>query len=251
MNFEEYAKYYDTIYKNKDYNSEVKFLNTIFEKYGKPKSILEVGCGTGNYTKLLLEHGFDVTGIDISEEMLKIARKKCKGGKFQVADLKQMSLHKKFDACIAMFTVIGYLTDNSEIETAFKNIHNHLKADGLFIFDVWNGLAVVRILPEVRIKEVEDKYTKIIRIAKPSLRSAEHVCDVNYKLLTLHKKDGKFEEIDEEHAIRFYFPKEIEYLLKNAGFKVLKVCPFLELNKKLDEYTWNMCVITKSVKIEE
>ncbi len=248
MQFGQYAQYYDTIYKDKDYDKEVKFLNIIFEKYGKPVNILEVGCGTGNYTKLLLEQGYDITGIDISEKMLKIAKKKCRKGKFHAMDLRQMALNERFDACIGMFAVIGYLTESNEIETAFKKVFTHLKDGGLFVFDIWNGLSVIRILPETRIKKFEDEYLKITRISEPLLRSADHVCDVNYKLFVLHKKNGKYEEIDEEHTVRFFFPKEVEYMLKATGFEVLKICPFLDLNKKIDEYTWNMCVIAKKIR---
>ena len=66
------------------------------------------------------------------------------------------SLGRKFDACIAMFAVMGYVVENSDVISALRNIRAHLKQGGLFVFDVWNGLAVMRTLPETRVKEVED-----------------------------------------------------------------------------------------------
>jgi SAM-dependent methyltransferase len=244
MSFREYAEYYDLIYSDKDYEKEVDFLEEIFETFCKPRTILEIGCGTGNYTRLLLERGYDVTAVDISENMLKIARRKC-ACRFIEGDVRDISINMEFDACIAMFTVMGYIIENSDITKALNNIHRHLKPKGILIFDVWNGLAVMRILPELRVKEVETDKVKVIRIAIPNLRSFDHICEVNYKLLILNKKDNTFSEINEKHIVRFYFPQEIKYYLENAGFEVLTICPFLDLNRTVDENVWNMCIIAR------
>ena len=77
LSFKNYAKYYDFIYQDKNYNRECNFIEEIFKTTKKPKKILEIGCGTGSYTKILLNRGYKVTAIDISGEMLKIAREKC------------------------------------------------------------------------------------------------------------------------------------------------------------------------------
>jgi len=75
--FKNYAKYYDFIYHDKNYDRECNFIEEIFETTQKSKKILELGCGTGSYTKILLERGYKVTAIDISGEMLEIASEKC------------------------------------------------------------------------------------------------------------------------------------------------------------------------------
>jgi SAM-dependent methyltransferase len=150
-------------------------------------------------------------------------------------------------ACLTLFAVMGYITRNSDIIKALNNIHRHLKPNGVFIFDVWNGLAVLRILPEQRIKEVENDEIKIMRIAVPNLRAFEHICEVNYKMLILNKADSMFNEINEKHAVRFYFPQEITHYLEEAGFEVLKICPFMDLNGGVDENVWNITVIARAV----
>ena len=244
--FKDYANYYDLIYKDKNYEREVDFIEEIFENTHKPKRILEVGCGTGSYTKILLERGYEVTAVDISEDMLKIASEKC-ACKFIKGDIMSVSINDKFDACIAMFAVMGYITRNSEITKTLNNIRRHLKPNGIFVFDVWNGLGVMRLLPEQRMKEMENDKIKIVRVAIPNLRSFEHICEVNYKLLILNKADTMFNEINEKHIVRFYFPQEIKYYLDDAGFEVLKICPFLDLNGRVDENVWNMCVIARAV----
>ena len=248
--FEYLAKYYDLIYKNKDYKREVNFIEDIFENTYKPKKILEIGCGTGNYTRILLERGYEITAVDISENMLKIAKEKC-ACNFISGNIRDISINDKFDACIAMFAVMGYITENSDIVKVLNNIHKHLKPNGLFVFDVWNGLAVLRILPESRIKEAENDEVKILRIAIPNLRSFNHICEVNYKLIILNKEDITFNEVNEKHVVRFYFPQEIKHYLEEAGFAVLKICPFLDLNGNVDETVWNIAVIAKAVDGKE
>lgn len=244
--FKGLAEYYDLIYKDKDYKKEVDFIENIFENTHKPKKILEIGCGTGNYTKILSERGYEVTAVDISENMLKIAREKCTC-KFINGDVRDVSINDKFDACIAMFAVMGYITKNSDIIRALNNIYKHLKPYGIFIFDVWNGLAVIRILPERRVKEVEHDKVKVIRFATPHLRSFNHICEVDYKLIILNKEDNILKEINEAHVVRFYFPQEIKHYLEEAGFVVLKFCPFLDLNGNVDENVWNMTVTARAV----
>lgn len=252
MSFEkELAEVYDLIYKDKNYEVECDFIEEIFQKYSgisTIKAILDVGCGGGGHAIPLAKRGYNVVGFDLSEAMIRSAKQKSinmANLDFRVMDMCDFQLDDKIDACIAMFAVMGYITRNSDIIKALNNIHKHLIPNGIFIFDVWNGLAVMRILPERRVKEVENDKIKVIRVSVPNLRSFDHICEVNYKLLILNKKNNMYTEINENHVVRFYFPQEIVHYLENAGFKVLNICPFLDLNGKIDENIWNMCVIAR------
>ncbi len=245
LGFKNYAKYYDFIYKDKDYDRECNFIEEIFESTQKPKEILELGCGTGSYTKILLNRGYKVTGVDISGEMLEIAREKC-STKFIEGDIRTIKIDEKFDCFLAMFAVMGYITKNRDIMKVLINIRKHLKPNGIFIFDVWNGLSVMRILPEQRIKKLENDEVKIIRYAIPNLIAFRHICEVNYNLLILNKKENTYREINEKHMMRYYFPQEVIYYLEESGFEVMNICPFLNLNGKVDENVWNMCIVAKA-----
>ncbi len=182
------AEFYDLLYKDKNYELEADFVEKVFSTFGKPTSILEVGCGTGNYTRIFCERGYDVSGLDISEKMIYAAKKKCHCD-FQIGDLRSFSLGRKFDACIAMFAVMGYVVENSDVISALCNIRAHLKKGGLLVFDVWNGLAVMRTLPETRVKEVEDESCKVVRVALPFLKSFNHLCEVDFTYSVLEQKN--------------------------------------------------------------
>jgi len=247
-----YAQYYDLIYSDKDYKAECDFVEQIFQKYsqGQISTILELGCGTGGHAIPLAQKGYKVSGIDISEAMIAEARKKAKGANlsldFQVMDLRRFNLGRTFDACISMFAVMGYVTDTKDMLSTLRNVRKHLEDTSLFVFDFWNGLAVLRILPEVRVKSVEDKGLKIVRTARPELDAINHICQVNYHML-ITKNNTLVDEIKETHIIRYYFPQEMTHYLEDAGFETLRICPFLDLNGKADENVWNITVIAKAV----
>lgn len=255
--FEKYAEYYDLIYQDKDYEAECDFLEEIFRKYSinPVKTILDAGCGSGRHTVPMAKRGYDMEGFDLSEVMLKRAKKYAKNENItnldlHVMDLCNFQINKKFDTCICMFAVMGYLTKTHDILKTLSNIRKHLKDNSLFTFDFWNGLAVLRILPSDRAKIMEDGRRRVIRIVEPELDALNHICKVHYRLVII-ENDRIVDEVEETHVVRFYFPQEMTHYLEDAGFEVLKVCPFLDLNGKVDENDWNIAVIAKAVGGEE
>jgi len=246
--FRSYADYYDTIYCSKDYSAECDFLESIFSKYSnKPiEAILDLGCGTGGHSLILAEKGHEITGVDISEEMLEIAEAKAKNRginiKFIRGDLRDINIGKKFDAVISMFAVISYQITNEDLISAFKAALRHLKRNGLFIFDVWFGPAILTQKPSERFKVIKKDNERIIRFATPILDILNHTVEVKYKVIRL-SKDKVLDETDEVHTVRFLFPQEIKFISNMIGFKILEFCPFMELGKILTEKDWNMTVI--------
>ena len=246
------ARIYDLIYEDKDYEGECDFVGEIFKRFSPHpiETILDGGCGTGGHVIPLARRGYKVTGFDSSETMIKHAKEKTAESNltldFQVGDLRNFNLNKKFDACICMFAVMNYLTKTKDLIKALRNIRRHLKKGALFTFDFWNGLAVLRILPSVRVKVVQDKEMRVIRLAEPELDAFNHLCHIHYRFI-VNKGSTLVDEIFETHTVRYYFPQEIAYHLEDTGFGVLKICPFLDLDGKADENVWNATVIAKVV----
>ncbi len=249
--FQRYAEYYDLIYRDKDYEKECDFIEEIFKKHSSTpvRSIFEGGCGTGGHAIPLAKRGYEVVGVDASEVMLGKAREKAQRAglamDFRRADLGSLDLHRKFDAALCMFAVVGYLTGNQEVEKLIRGVRGILKKDALFVFDVWNGLAVLRMLPEVRVKAMEDGERKLIRWVHPELDSFHHLCRDHYRLMVT-EKGRVVDEVAETHTVRFFFPQEISYYLERTGFEVVEICPFLSSGGGVDESVWNMTCIARA-----
>ena len=244
------AEVYDLIYQDKDYEGEVDFVEGLFRDYSRRPvvTVLDGGCGTGGHALPLARRGYQVTGIDASAEMVKLASEKAgKAGLdigFHAVDLRQIEPANDFDACLCMFNVLGYITGTEEVLKVLEQISNCLKKDGLFIFDCWNGLAVMRVLPSERVKILRNGDKKIIRIATPKIDSLNHICHVDYQLL-VYGDSTVLGELQERHTVRYFFPQEMVHYLKDIGFDVVKVCPFLGPGELVDENVWNMTVVSR------
>ena len=240
-----YAEYYDLFNNGKDYTKECDFLEEVFRKYLKVpvKSILDLGCGTGMHDKELISRGYNVTGIDLSQEMIEIAKQRVPKAKFRVGDMANFELDEKFDVILTMFAAIGYLTKNKQLEDFFNNVKKYLKEDGMLIIDCWNGLGVLRELPSIREKSAEVEGLKITRKSFPELDAKNHINNVKFKV-KVFKEEKLIDEYYENHKVRFFFPKELEkYATKN--FELIKLCPSYELNEELTENNWNMVLVFK------
>jgi len=116
MVFGQYAQYYDTIYKKKNYQEECAYLRKLFRKHShnEVKTILDLGCGTANHMIPLIKKGHTLTGIDASPQMLKMATQKLDNSNLKAdlhrAKLQSFHLGRKFDAVLCLFSVIDYIT---------------------------------------------------------------------------------------------------------------------------------------------
>ncbi len=246
----EYSGVYDCLYQDKNYERECDFIESVFNKFsGKVRSILDLGCGTGGHALVLSKRGYQVVGVDISKEMLDIARRKADKYnpflKFIESDIRSLNIQEKFDAVISMFAVMSYQITNEDILDVCRTAENHLAPKGVFLFDCWNGSAVLTQKPSVRVKEVKlnDK-ERIIRFTEPVLNIMTNTIEVRFKVLKIC--EGRLiSETNESHLMRFLFPQEIKYFLKTAGFRDIEFCPFLELEAPLAEEHWNMAVMAR------
>ena len=251
---EEYSRYYDLLYGDKDYGDEVRYITRLFDRYSpfNVKRILELGCGTGNHAIPLAKKGFKISGIDLSEHMLRIAKSKAKSAgvadmvTFQVGDMRKIPAKGKFDAGLCMFAAFGYLPDLRQAKEALVSIRRHLRPHALLIFDVWNGLAVLTVKPTQRTREVQKDSLAISRSAKPKLDVARNICSVKYKMI-VRTRTGPTKAFAERHQMRYYFPGEIDLLLMQSGFDLLSIHPFKEPSRKLTVKDWNITAIAKAV----
>jgi len=243
------AKCYDLIYYDKDYAKECKFIENIFKKYSKRKirSILDLGCGTGSHSIRLAGKGFDVVGVDISKKMIQEARLKSKKStkvKFLARPMQKFILNKKFDACVSMFTSINYLLSYKDIKSTLLNVKRQLKKNGLFIFDCWNAVAVMRHFLPLRCKIYQNKNNKIIRISETKINKLKRICDVKWTYLIVEGDQIKRRFV-ERLRLRVSFLAEFTTLLDSCGFKILQVCPFMKISKKVSDNSFDIAIIAR------
>ena len=241
--FKNYSKYYDLLYQDKDYVGEVDYIINIIKKnHPLPKSILNLGCGTGKHDFILAKNGFEITAIDLSQEMIDMAKEKSNPDHilFQTGNINTLRLNKKFDVVISLFHVISYQITEVDLISTFRTAFEHLNSGGLFIFDFWYGPAVLTDRPEIKKKCIENEDFKIIRFSEPLMHSSINCVDINFQLIITEKNQLSTFEIAEKHVMRYWFKPEIEYFLKQFGFKVLKAEQWMT-EKNLSFDTWYAC----------
>ena len=135
--YKSFAKYYDLIYKDKDYKGEVDFIDQrIKNKKIKGRRTIEVACGTGNHTKYFLKKGYNIiAGTDLSTDMLDIYKKKYPKIKTIKADMKRMNLKLKADIVLCLFSSISYCTSKKELKDTFTNFYSLIEKGGILVVD--------------------------------------------------------------------------------------------------------------------
>jgi SAM-dependent methyltransferase len=259
-----YAQAYDFLYADKDYESECDLLEEVFRRFGTGanRSVLDLGCGTGGHAIPLARRGYQVVGIDRSGDMVAQAQRKAaeasgdfpsKPPSFAVSDLRCLDIRKRFDAAIMMFAVLGYQLENEDVSAALSAARRHIRAGGLVVGDVWYGPAVLRVGPSDRLRVLQPRSgEQLIRAASAELDALRHRCVVRYRLWHL-RGAHLLERTEEDHEMRFFFPMELRYFLSQNGFQPLHLCAFPDLDRPLDEASWNalFCARTIGGEVDE
>lgn len=136
--YKKFADFYDTLTENVDYKVRSGYISNFFCQYGNGGSkVLDLACGTGSFSKELVDRGYSVLGIDMSTDMLTVADNKCAGNaNFIQCDMTDFQLNEKFDYCVCMLDSINHLKSINDVKKCFDSVYDCLNPGGLFIFDV-------------------------------------------------------------------------------------------------------------------
>ena len=227
--FESYVRYYDKIYlKMKDYEKEAKVVKDIIKQFEKKqsKTLLDVGCGTGEHLKCL-SLDFQCTGIDINRNMIKTAENKVSNAKFKVANMTNFRLRERFDVILCLFRSIGYVQDFNNMVKTLENFYRHLNGEGLAMVEPW-------IFKEdfkrgfIGLDTYEDEKLKLARMATSRIVRAKWLVFMHY----LIGEKGKIRYVKELHEMLALDYEDYVKAFKLAGFKNVKF---------LKENLWNGC----------
>ena len=188
--------------------------------------ILELACGTGRITIPIARQDFDITGLDISEGMLKVAREKAYRENLTCAfihgDCRHFSLGKKFNFVFIPFNSIAHIHDRESFDALCSSVKDHLEESGCFLIDIFNPkLEILMSDPHKRfvVAEYEDPYGHDkVTITENNVYDKES--QINH--IKLYYQIGKREEFAVELNMRIYYPQELDNMLSYNGFDIVE-----------------------------
>lgn len=247
--FSGYSRYYDLLYRDKDYAGEARYVaNLVKTHVPKASTVVEMGCGTGGHARELAALGFSVHGVDRSEGMLEAADAKVDTVapeirarlRFTQGDVRSIRLGEKADAVISLFHVMSYQTSNADLSAAFATAREHLRDGGVFIFDCWYGPAVLAEKPAVTVKRLKDADIAVTRTAEPTMNAADNTVDVNYTVVVEDLSTGGVETLHEIHRMRYLFQPEVELLLTANGMALVSSLEWMT-EREPGPHSWSAC----------
>ena len=232
--YSDFAYVYDHLmHKDIDYEKWADYIENIFSMYDiSPNLVCDLACGTGNMTIPLSKRGYDMTGIDISEDMLNIAREKANDDNilFLNQNISNVDLYGTMGAFTCMIDGVNYLISPKSLYNMFYRIKNcFLDKDGIFIFDISS---------RYKLKNIIGNNTFIHN--EPSVfyswqnRYIENKNLSDMFLTFFVKNKNSYHRFEERHLQRAYTPKELIPMLKKAGFKRIDTFDELTFNPPSD-----------------
>lgn len=225
QSYEEFAAYYDRLMADVDYTAWSNYLVELLQSNGvlPGEALLDCACGTGEMTLRLYRAGYKMTGSDASERMLDVAAQKARKAGAKIAfvqqKLQKMSVHKPVRAITCACDGVNYLLSRNEVLSFFQGANRALKDEGLLLFDVSSAYKLSQVLGGQTFGEDEAECTYLWQNC---FDPETNLLEMRLAFFTPDTK-GTYQRFDERHIQRAHAQKELEDLLKKAGFSLLGV----------------------------
>ncbi len=223
MSYQHFALLYDELMMDAPYENWLQFIMKNIKKYGNGgKRLLDLGCGTGTLSIPLSVQGYNITGVDLSEEMLAIAQAKSIEAGVQIAyyqqDMRELEGFEPFDIIGVFCDSLNYLRTEQDVELTFKNIYDHLLPGGLFLFDVHSIYKMENIFIGQTYCSSDEEISYIWNcFAGDQPHSVEH------ELTFFVKENDLYYRYDEVHYQRTFIVDTYQQWLEKAGFELLEI----------------------------
>ena len=215
--YNELAWTWEVLVSEEEYPDETNFVRKMIKEHKKTSGgeILDVGCGAGHHD-LFLKSDYDMVGVDASEKMLELARKRNPGLAYHLGDVRSFQLNRKFDVVMAM-DMIQYNLTYSDLEKALRNLSAHLKPGGLLLFYLENIKDRFE-QNKTRFKKHKKGNVEIVLVENdydPDPEDTEFECH----LVFLIRKDGEFQLELDKHRMGLFELRRILEILKDLNLK--------------------------------
>ncbi|EKN64386.1 CheR-type MCP methyltransferase [Neobacillus bataviensis LMG 21833] len=226
MSYGQFAYLYDELMLDAPYDGWVQFVKDILEKYGVKgaPTLLDLACGTGELSVRFAKEGYQVTGVDLSEDMLAVAQAKAEDLGVRIPFFQQnmadLDGHGQFDLIGIFCDSLNYLQTEEEVVSTFATVMEHLDDDGIFIFDIHSLFKMTQVFINQTFALNEEEVSYIWNSFP-----GEHPNSVEHELsfFVLDEQTQKYDRIDEVHFQRTYPVQQYSNWLEEAGFEVLEV----------------------------
>jgi len=217
----ELAKYYDLMRQYRNYSLECRFADTLIKMHlPNANRVLDICCGTGEHATRMAQLGYQVTGIDQSQEMLDIARDKAKNLdlsiKFECADINEFDIIEEFQVAYCFGYTFLYMTTYSEVMKFFQTIWNSLVPNGLFMVDFINGFSLIEEFDKDEFVYQHENAT-IKQKDKWYLDKKRRIKHMDFEY-EISDAQGNINRISAEEDLRIWFDDEVQYLLSGCYF---------------------------------
>ncbi|NMA95412.1 MAG: class I SAM-dependent methyltransferase [Clostridiales bacterium] len=222
-----------------DYDRWTKYILKIFKMQNvTPKYIADIACGTGSFTIRLSDRGYELIGIDSSEDMLNVAKNKSLDLGLDIPfihqDIRHLSLHRNMDAIICMCDGFNYILSKKDLKMSFKRVYESLEQAGIFIFDISSYYKLKNILGN---NVMADASEDISLIWFNEFFKEELICRMDLTFF-LRSKDV-YTRFDETHFQRAYTLEDIVDNLLDIGFTDTQVyTPFTFDSARENDHRW-------------
>lgn len=244
----EFADYFDFLNGDAQYNKRTKYMLELFDKFGsRPQILLDLACGTGEFSVLFAKKGLDVIAVDCSENMLSVARNKAQKAKQDILFLcqraEELDLYGTVGGAVCCFDSINHIVESKTLQKAFKRVSLFLEPDGLFIFDVNTVYKHKTVLGGNTFVYDEDG---VYFVWNNEYKENKHLININLDIFQNIGND-EYKRIRQNIVERAYTVEELENMLKQAGLCVLAVYDDMTHNAPNDE-SQRLYFVTKKVK---
>lgn len=211
-----------------DAKKEVPVLVKLFKKYGKVKTVLDVGSGLGAHTYLLSKEGYSCEGVEPHPKMVEYAKKNYPEVTYKRGTMQNINYVSKFDAVICVFSSIVFNKSNEEAVKTFRNFYKALKKKGVLIIETYNSINwLANNSFRNNFTNIDKKNNeKTVVYEWIDTNNQSYVSERTYYNLKTGKKKGFFRKDS-----RMFFPLELKYFLESAGFKVQTMLSSDEFSK--------------------
>ncbi len=214
-----FAEVYDLFMDNVPYEEWCSYLKGLLVENGVQDGlVLDLGCGTGNVTEILSKNGYDMIGIDNSEEMLSIAMKKNIDEKvlYLLQDMREFELYGTIKAAVSICDSMNYILEEEDLKQVFRLVNNYLDRNGVFIFDLNTEYKYKTILGEKTIAENREESSFIW---ENYYYEDEQVNEYQLTIFVKEKEQDMYQKFQETHYQRAYSVKTIKRLIEEAGME--------------------------------